>query len=261
MSIHSIKTQENRMMFRKVLVFGIFVMLVFGAVVKLSADGTGAKSIVSKAGSDKPEFDLVLTRIERFGSKLIFHQVVSGEAGKLIPEKTGKLAGADVYSYVWPTSLDSEVVGFEPKQGILALVVTSHPDFDDTPMADEDKDGDAADDGALWHSHWVVLVADEACGKDGLKVKDIPEGESPKVPATWPKLPLLIDSPNYEVELQGHELVVMVPHSAIGMADTFNFDGVTAGLRINANMHSPLLCVSHVNDIASGNLTLPGVAN
>jgi hypothetical protein len=53
----------------------------------------------------------------------------------------------------------------------------------------------------------------------------------------------------------------MVPHKDIGFADSFNFDGVTAGLRINANLHAPLLCVSHVNDIASGNLSLPGVAN
>jgi hypothetical protein len=249
------------MFWKKLLVVVTFLTLMFGTMIKLYADGIGAKPIVSKVGAEKPEFDLVLTRIERFGSKLIFHQVVAGVAGKLIPEKQGKLAGAEVYSYVWPTSLDSAVVGFEPKQGILALVVTSHPDFDDTPMADEDKDGNPDDDGGLWHSHWVVLVADEACGKDGLKVKDIPEGETPKVPATWPKLPLLIDSPDYSVEMDGHELVVMVPHKDLGSVDSFNFDGVTAGLRVNANVHSPLLCVSHVNDIASGNLTLPGVAN
>jgi hypothetical protein len=188
---------------RKLLLVVVFLMMMFSTIVKLYADGLNAKPIVSEAGSEKPEFDLVLTRIERFGSKLIFHQVVAGEAGKLIPDKQGKLEGADVYSYVWPTSLDSQVVGFESKQGILALVVTSHPDFDDTPMVDEDKDGNSKDDGGLWHSHWVVLVADEACGKDGLKVKDIPEGDTPKVPATWPKLPLLIDSPNYDVELQG----------------------------------------------------------
>jgi hypothetical protein len=36
------------------------------------------------------------------------------------------------------------------------------------------------------------------------------------------------------------------------------FDGVTAGLRVNANLHAPLLCVARVFDVASGGLTLPG---
>ena len=36
------------------------------------------------------------------------------------------------------------------------------------------------------------------------------------------------------------------------------FDGVTAGLQVNANIHAPLLCVTDVFDIASGDLSLPG---
>jgi len=39
---------------------------------------------------------------------------------------------------------------------------------------------------------------------------------------------------------------------------SFNFDGVTAGLRVNADLHSPLLCVTNVYDVASGDLSLPG---
>jgi hypothetical protein len=42
------------------------------------------------------------------------------------------------------------------KSGILALAVTAHPDFDDTPLFDENADGDPANDGKSWHSHWVV---------------------------------------------------------------------------------------------------------
>lgn len=212
--------------------------------------------------SDEVEagFDIVFTRVTRFGSLLIFHQVVRGEAGTPIPDPVGELAGAEVYSYVWPTSLDSSAVGFEPEQGILALAVTAHPDFDDTPLWDEDGDGDLTNDGARWHSHWVVLVADDACGEGGLKVRDIPEGETPAVPETWPELPILIDSPNYDLEVTGSEVVVMVPHSAVGFAEEFNFDGVTAGLRVNANVHDPLLCVTGVFDVASGDLSLPGVA-
>jgi hypothetical protein len=204
-------------------------------------------------------FDVVYARISRFGSNLYFQQVVRGEAGSLTPEATGEVAGSDVLSYVWPTSLDSSVVGFEPEQGILALAVTSHPDFDDTPLWDEDSDGDAANDGARWHSHWVVLVGDEACGEGGLKVRDIPEDETPVVPETWPQLPILIDSPNYALELTGNEIVVTVPHDAVGNPTTFNYDGVTAGLRVNGDLHNPFLCVSGVSDIASGDLSLPGV--
>jgi hypothetical protein len=205
------------------------------------------------------EFDIVFAQVAKIGSNLIFQIVVEGEAGSVIPEGTGEVAGSQVLSYVWPTSLDTAVVGFEPEQGILALVVTSHPDFDDTPLWDEDDDGDLTNDGAQWHSHWVVLVADEACGEDGLKVRDIPEGETPDVPDTWPELPILIDSPNYPLELFEDEVVVTVPHAEVDNAETFNFDGVTAGLQVNANLHNPFLCVTGVSDIASGDLSLPGM--
>ncbi|MCU0465137.1 MAG: hypothetical protein MUF38_11270 [Anaerolineae bacterium] len=204
------------------------------------------------------EADIVYAQVVSIGGNLIFQMVVVGEAGANIPEPTGDLAGAPVVSYVWPTSLDSAAVGFEPGQGILALAVTSHPDFDDTPLWDEDGDDDPANDGAVWHSHWVVLVEDEACAA-GLKVQDIEEGSEPALPATWPGLPLLIDSPGYAVELYGSEVVVSVPRSALSEADSFSFDGVTAGLQVNADLHSPLLCVTGVDDIASGDLSLPGV--
>lgn len=36
------------------------------------------------------------------------------------------------------------------------------------------------------------------------------------------------------------------------------FDGVTAGLRVNESVHSPLLCIENVFKIASGDLSLPG---
>lgn len=206
------------------------------------------------------DFDIVFAQVLHVGSNLIFQLVVAGEAGVTIPDPTGEVAGAPVLSYVWPTSLDTAVVGFEPEQGILTLAVTSHPDFDDTPLWDEDGDGNPTNDGALWHSHWVVLVADEACGEGGLKVRDIPEGETPRVPATWPELPILIDSPNYDLELFQQEVVVTVPLAGLGDVEAFNFDGVTAGLQVNANLHDPFLCVTGVDDIASGDLSLPGVS-
>ncbi|MEO0561787.1 MAG: hypothetical protein AAF125_06720, partial [Chloroflexota bacterium] len=144
------------------------------------------------------EYDIVFAQVIKLGSELHFQIVVAGEAGALVPETTGAVAGAQVGSYVWPTSLDTSAVGFEAEQGILALAATVHPDFDDTPLWDENGDGDPANDGDLWHSHWVVLVEDSAC-EAGLKVRDIPADETPAVPETWPELPILIDSPNYDL--------------------------------------------------------------
>lgn len=228
-----------------------------------ACQGVGAQADISGIRSPggntaQPEFDLVMTRVERRGDHLVFTETVSGRAGASIPTAVGKLAGSSVFSYVWPTSLDPSTVGFEGKTGILALAATAHPDFDDTPLYDEDRDGDKANDGRLWHSHWVVLTPDEACGPGALKVRDIPEGTSPRMPDTWPNLPIFIDSPGYETQVNARTVRVPVPLSAIGAPADFQYDGVTAALRVNASVHDPLLCVSDVFDVASGNLSLPG---
>ena len=39
-------------------------------------------------------------------------------------------------------ALDAGAVGFDRGAGILALAVTAHPDFDDTPLFDENGDGE-----------------------------------------------------------------------------------------------------------------------
>lgn len=204
------------------------------------------------------EFDIVHAKITTQGSHVVFQQAVSGKIGEKHPKTVGNLAGASVFSYVWPTSLNSASVGFEADQGILALALTIHPDFDDTPLYDEDNDGNKTNDGDQWHSHWVVLTPDNACGEGALKVKDIPEGSSPKLPKTWPNLPIFIDSPGYDFSLKGSEVLVKVPLSAIGFNENFSFDGVTAGLKVNQQVHAPLLCVTDVFDVASGDLSLPG---
>ncbi|MED5618129.1 hypothetical protein [Ideonella sp. BN130291] len=206
----------------------------------------------------KPAFDIFHTRITTEGKVAVFHMAVSGKAGATRPTPSGKLAGSSVFSYVWPTSMDPSAVGFEAKSGILAFAVTSHPDFDDTPLFDENGDGDRANDGNVWHSHWVVLQPDAACGNGALKVVDIPEGSKPKLPKTWPGLPILIDSPGWSPSFQGKTLEVRVPFDDIGVVTSAGFDGVTAALRVNASVHNPLLCVVDVFKVASGNLSLPG---
>jgi len=206
------------------------------------------------------EFDLLHTKITTDGANLIFQQEVRGKAGARVPKANGKLANADVYSYVWPTKLNSGTVGFESDKGILALALTVHPDFDDTPLYDEDGDGNKVNDGNKWHSHWVVLVPDDACGKGALKVRDIAENEKPKMPKTWPNLPIFIDSPGYNFNFNNSEVLVQVPLKEVGFPEAFNYDGVTAGLRINQQVHAPLLCVVDVFDVASGDLSLPGLS-
>jgi hypothetical protein len=178
-----------------------------------------------------------------------------GIAGADTPAPVGALAGAPVHAYVWPTSLDPAAVGFEPGSGILALAATSHPDFDDTPLYDENGDGDLANDGLVWHSHWVVLIPSEDCGPGALSVRDIPEGTSPQLPKTWPGLPLFIDSPDVKPVFDGPEVSLALDVEGAAGA---SYDGVTSALRVNANLHAPLLCVSDVFDVASGDLSLPG---
>ncbi|GEM44717.1 hypothetical protein [Deinococcus cellulosilyticus] len=232
-------------------------MLSVAALLALSL--AQAHPITSAASNAKDvNFDLVNTRVTNSGTQLVFQIDVSDRAGRLKPTRAGKLAGSSVYSYVWPTTLNSSTVGFEADQGVLALAVTSHPDFDDTPLFDEDGDSKVDNDGGLWHSHWVVLVPDDACGKGNLKVKDIPEGAKPRLPATWPGLPILIDSPGYEPVISSKTVTVKVPLKELGFKTDFQFDGVTAGLRVNESVHNPLLCVVDVFDVASGNLSLPG---
>lgn len=216
-------------------------------------------AIASPADAAKTAaFDILAAHAHRDGRLVTFHMTTSGVAGAEVPDPVGALGGAPVLSYVWPTSLDPATVGFEGGTGILALAATSHPDFDDTPLFDENNDGDPANDGLLWHSHWVVLTPTEACGEGALGVRDIPEGATPAMPVTWPGLPIFIDSPGYTPLFDGPEITVTVPFADAEAVAGAGYDGVTAALRVNANIHAPLLCVTDVFDIASGDLSLPG---
>ncbi len=234
-------------------------LLVAAPAALAHGSGQHAGGIHSEASANvQAPFDIVHTAIRTERNVAVFHIAVSGQAGASKPASTGKLAGSSVFSYVWPTTLDPWLVGFAHDSGILAFAVTAHPDFDDTPLFDENGDGDPGNDGDLWHSHWVVLQPDDACGKDALKVVDIPEGTRPRLPKTWPGLPILIDSPGWDPVFTGDSLEVRVPFDDIGPVNAAGFDGVTAALRVNASVHDPLLCVADVFKVASGDLSLPG---
>ncbi len=204
-------------------------------------------------------FDVLAAHAHRTGTTVTFHMTTNGTAGSQTPAATGAVGGSDVWSYVWPTSLDPSTVGFEGGTGILAMAATSHPDFDDTPLFDENRDGDPTNDGVEWHSHWVVLTPTEACGPGALAVRDIPEGSTPKLPATWPGFPIFLDSPGFTPLFDGPEISVTAGFASDVELSGVAYDGVTAALRVNANIHAPLLCVTDVFDVASGDLSLPGV--
>ncbi len=107
----------------------------------------------------------------------------------------------------------------------------------------------------------VLASSNHACGPGALKVADIPAGTTPRLPKTWPGLPILIDSPGWSPVIRGRTVTVRVPFDDITPVRRARFDGVTAGLRVNASLHVPLLCVTDVFKTASGDLSLPGTTD
>jgi hypothetical protein len=247
---------------KRTLLAATLVTLSAGSLALADARHTGGIHADSgKNGKVLAPFDIVHARVSLEDNIATFHMGVAERAGSIKPEATGKLAGSSVFSYVWPTSLNSGVVGFEDNAGILALAVTAHPDFDDTPLYDENADNNTGNDGNVWHSHWVVLSQNEQCGEGALGVVDIPKGSSPRLPKTWPGLPILIDSPGWSPTFNEDTVEVKVAFDQPADIQQASYDGVTAGLRVNQSMHAPLLCVVNVMDVASGDLSLPGKVN
>lgn len=247
---------------RYILFAGLLAMSAYLPTATADKSHTGGIQAVQNTAQDTlPTFDIVHAKVTTKNNIATFHMAVAARAGTSKPTATGKLAGSDVFSYVWPTSLNSASVGFDDNAGILALAVTAHPDFDDTPLYDENADNDPTNDGNVWHSHWVVLQPNEKCGEGALGVVDIPAGSSPKLPKTWPGLPILLDSPGWDPVFSGDTIEVNVAFAhGTELSDT-KYDGVTAGLRVNQSVHAPLLCVVDVMDIASGDFSLPGKVN
>ncbi|MBL4606182.1 MAG: hypothetical protein JKY02_11130 [Flavobacteriaceae bacterium] len=183
---------------------------------------------------------------------------VKGRAGKTTPLKVGKLDGAHVLAYVFPTNLKPTDVGFNQTNGIVALALTSHPDFDDTPLWDENNDQNFANDGIVWHPHWVILHEDKRV-PGGLAVKQFKKADKTVVlPPTNPGMPMYMDSPGYAVTTKGRTIKVIVPNYRINNQTDFNYDGVTAFMKVNtSNKSLPMLGVYAVFSISSGNLSLP----
>ena len=190
---------------------------------------------------------------------------VNGNAGETVPKPVGQLNGAPVLGYVFPTTLKSSDIGFGKTDGIAALALTSHPDFEDTPLWDENADGDYLNDGVVWHAHWVILVEDKRI-EGGLSVKEFKKGDKSVVlPPTNPGMAMYMDSPGFNIVTKGNTIKVIVPDFRINNQTNFKFDAVGCYMEVSTGEgtnHSeggnkPMLGVYKVYSVASGNLSLP----
>jgi hypothetical protein len=193
---------------------------------------------------------------------LVLEITVDGVAGRTRPKPAGKLDGAPVLGYVLPTTLKSTDVGFSATDGIVALALTSHPDFDDSPIWDENGDGVYDNDGLVWHPHWVVLTKDDRV-PGGLAVKEFKKGDlAVKLPPTSPGMPMFMDSPGFPVLTRDKVIRVVLPASRVNRRTDFKFDAVACHMQVNtSDMMMPMLGVMRVYSVASGDLSLPyGIA-
>ena len=179
------------------------------------ADGTHAQhqdgAILSGADSDKvASLNILATHAHCDRNKVTFHMTTNGAAGADPAVAVGQMAGAPATLYVWPTSLDPSTVRFEGGTGILSLAAATRPNFDDTTLFDGNANGKVDNEGGYWHSHWVVLTPTPECGEGALAVRDITERSNPKLPATWPRLPISLDSPRFNPVFDGSEVVINV---------------------------------------------------
>ncbi|WP_108808456.1 hypothetical protein [Aquimarina spinulae] len=183
---------------------------------------------------------------------------VKGNAGKTTPAPAGQLHGAPVLGYVFPTTLKPTDVGFNDTKGILALALTSHPDFDDTPLWDENNDSTYDNDGIIWHPHWVVLHKDDRV-EGGLSVKQFKKTDtSVKLPPTNPGMPMYMDSPGFQVITNKTSIKVVIPDYRINNKTDFKFDAVSAYMQVNTEIKDkPMLGVYKVYSVLSTDLSLP----
>jgi hypothetical protein len=203
-----------------------------------------------------------LAQLDNELDQIVMTIEVEGIAGNTRPTTKGQLDGALVLGYVFPTTLNSIDVGFGNTDGIVALALTSHPDFDDTPLWDENNDKNYLNDGIVWHAHWVILIENTSVA-GGLSVKEFDINDSSVIlPPTNPGMPMYMDSPGFQVVQSNRQIKVIFPITAVNNKTEFSFDGVTVLMRVNTSDSSlPLLGVYEVYDIASDDLSLPYTIN
>ncbi len=233
----------------------ILLVFLMGSYVAFSQGGNEDPDFVN---SDNLKIKDVKVKYDDELAQLVWSFRVNGSAGKSVPKAVGNVHGAPVLGYVFPTSLKSTDVGFGDVKGVTALALTSHPDFDDTPLWDENNDSNYLNDGVVWHAHWVVLTSDERV-PGGLSVLQFEKGDPGAVlPPTNPGMPMYMDSPGFNVLTRANEIKVVIPVFRINNKTSFQFDGVTAYMEVNTEIPDyPMLGVYTVYDVASGDLSMP----
>jgi hypothetical protein len=232
-------------------------IIILSPIVLMTAPAWGEEAITPVA--DSPALQITAAGVRRVAELdlIVFEVTVAGTAGAVVPKDKGKMDGAPVLGYVFPTTLAATDVGFGATDGIVALAVTAHPDFDDTPLWDENNDKDYANDGVIWHTHWVVLTKDGRVA-GGLAVKPLDAGNATAVlPPTNPGMPMYMDSPGFNVARRGKTLRVPVPLYRLNNRIDFRFDAVAAYMQVAQSGDRPLLGVYKVYSILSKNLSLP----
>lgn len=123
------------------------------AAASVSAWGFACAVPADNAPADGPALKIRDASVRHYDDLgvLVFELQTEGRVGSVVPSPAGKMDGAPVVGYAFPTTLSPEEVGFGATERILALAVTAHPDFDDTPLWDESMDGVVSNDGAVWH--------------------------------------------------------------------------------------------------------------
>ncbi len=238
-----------------------FVLILFAGflmIASLSCDAQDTNE--DKRFKASPNFAIKGVKVQYLQDLelMIFSITVDGQAGKSTPRAIGKMDGAPVVGYVFPTTLQSSDVGFSATEGIVALALTSHPDFDDTPLWDENADRKFDNDGLIWHPHWVILQEDERVS-GGLAVKEFDQKDATvKLPPTNPGMPMYMDSPGFQVVTKGPDIKVIVPAYRMSNKTDFHYDGVSVYMEVNASdKDRPMLGVYNVYSVASGDLSLP----
>ncbi|MEX6626316.1 hypothetical protein [Tenacibaculum salmonis] len=232
----------------------IIILCLFGANIYAQGENEDASfnnttDLVIKSTNIKHNTDL---------EQLVFTIEVQGNAVATTPNAFGKMDGAPVLGYVFPTNLNPTDVGFNNTEGIVAMALTSHPDFDDTPLWDENNDTNYQNDGIVWHPHWVILTQNSNVA-GGLAVKQFNSDDTSVIlPPTNPGMPMYMDSPGYSVIAKQNTIKVIIPAYRINNKTNFNFDAVIAYMQVNTSDENlPLLGVYKVYSIASGDLSLP----
>ena len=167
------------------------------------ADGTHAveqaTAVTSPQDAGHPgPFDILAAHVHLDGRIATFHMTTASSAGKRDARarsatspgrRSSPMSGRRHWIRRWSIS--------RPAPASLPRA-TSHPDFDDTPLYDENGDGDSRTTVSPGTATGCVLVPNEDCDPDALSVRDIGEGESPGAAAHLDGMPLFIDGPGYK---------------------------------------------------------------